>query len=263
LSDCGWFLTKRNLRTRAINKYNINNTIFNNNNNNNNNNMDRDKVFNLNVNNTCRYHVSISAKALDINTCVLLASDEGAGAISTFCGVTRNTFNERKVSKLEYECYEPMAIKKLKELCETAFEKWRTTKKMNSIKNEIDDDDIVNEPNRRNRASIEEEAETTGKRDEKPNSNDGGDEQDSSLLKIVIQHRIGTVLVGEPSVIIAISSAHREASLDAVKWAIDELKRTVPIWKKEYFENGEVWKENSEQRLVPNNRNRGYQECEN
>ena len=80
---------------------------------------------------------------------------------------------------------------------------------------------------------------------------------DYGLLKIVIKHRTGTVLVGEPSVIIAVSSAHREASLDAVKWLIDELKATVPIWKKEFFEDGEVWKENSEQRLKPS-KNRGY-----
>jgi molybdopterin synthase catalytic subunit len=45
--------------------------------------------------------------------------------------------------------------------------------------------------------------------------------------------------------------------LDAVKWLIDELKATVPIWKKEFFEDGEVWKENSEQRLKPS-KNRGY-----
>ena len=80
---------------------------------------------------------------------------------------------------------------------------------------------------------------------------------DDGLLKIVIKHRTGTVLVGEPSVIIAVSSAHREASLDAVKWLIDELKATVPIWKKEFFEDGEVCKENSEQRLKPS-KDRGY-----
>ena len=76
------------------------------------------------------------------------------------------------------------------------------------------------------------------------------------LLKIAIKHRTGTVFVGEPSVIITVSSAHREASLDAVKWLIDELKATVSIWKKEFFEDGEVWKENSDQRLKPSQR--GY-----
>jgi molybdopterin synthase catalytic subunit len=47
-------------------------------------------------------------------------------------------------------------------------------------------------------------------------------------------------------VIIAISSEHREDSLLAVHWAIDELKATVPIWKKEYYEDGSVWKGNAE-----------------
>jgi len=82
----------------------------------------------------------------------------------------------------------------------------------------------------------------------------------NDLLKIAIKHRTGTVRVGEPSVIIAVSSAHREASLNAVKWLIDELKATIPIWKKEFFEDGEVWKENSEQRLKPSKlgQDRGY-----
>eukprot|EP00884_Botryococcus_braunii_P005994 jgi/Botrbrau1/15396/Bobra.43_2s0024.1 len=70
--------------------------------------------------------------------------------------------------------------------------------------------------------------------------------KDWDLRKIALAHRIGEVLVGEPSVIIAVSSAHRKDALEACHWAIDELKATVPIWKKEFFEGGEVWKENQE-----------------
>ena len=132
------------------------------------------------------------------------------------------------------------------------------------------------------------------------------------IKKIAIGHRTGTVLVGEPSVVIAVSSAHRREALEvcpcqpvgrwgavsmpvktgpwrrwgggegealaaarapvgarkfwplivalaaegvsgcgtqAVHWAIDELKATVPIWKKEFFTDGSVWKENAESRL--------------
>jgi molybdopterin synthase catalytic subunit len=65
---------------------------------------------------------------------------------------------------------------------------------------------------------------------------------------IHIAHRTGIVAVGESSVIIAVSSAHRVASLEATRWCIDELKATVPIWKKEFFQGGEVWKENETQR---------------
>ena len=80
---------------------------------------------------------------------------------------------------------------------------------------------------------------------------------DDRLLKVVIKHRTGTVLVGEPSVIIAVSSAHREASLDAVKWLIDELKATVPIWKKEFLRMAKCGKKIAKQRLKPS-KNRGY-----
>jgi molybdopterin synthase catalytic subunit len=64
------------------------------------------------------------------------------------------------------------------------------------------------------------------------------------VIKIAMVHRIGHVGVGEASVIIAISSSHRKASLEAVSWAIDELKLTVPIWKLEVYEDGSQWKEN-------------------
>ncbi|EFN54497.1 hypothetical protein CHLNCDRAFT_17589, partial [Chlorella variabilis] len=68
------------------------------------------------------------------------------------------------------------------------------------------------------------------------------------LCRMAVAHRTGTVLVGEASVIIAVSSAHRREALEACHWAIDELKATIPIWKKEVFEDGEVWKENEEWR---------------
>ena len=59
--------------------------------------------------------------------------------------------------------------------------------------------------------------------------------------KIAIHHAIGALGIGEVPVIIAVSSAHREAAFKACQYAIDTLKETVPIWKKEYFRDGEVW----------------------
>lgn len=61
------------------------------------------------------------------------------------------------------------------------------------------------------------------------------------LKKMVIHHRTGLVQVGESAVVIACSSAHRKAAFDACEYAIDRLKETVPIWKKEFFDDGEVW----------------------
>jgi len=61
------------------------------------------------------------------------------------------------------------------------------------------------------------------------------------LLAVAIHHRIGRVEIGEPSVAIAVSSPHRAAALAACKHAIDTLKQSVPLWKKEVYEGGEEW----------------------
>jgi MoaE-MoaD fusion protein len=61
------------------------------------------------------------------------------------------------------------------------------------------------------------------------------------LCGIAIHHRIGRVELGEPSVVIAVSAPHREAALAACREAIDRLKETVPLWKKEVYEGGEEW----------------------
>jgi molybdopterin synthase catalytic subunit len=61
------------------------------------------------------------------------------------------------------------------------------------------------------------------------------------LIKVCIQHRVGTLEVGEIPVVITVSAAHRAAAFAACQYCIDSLKATVPIWKKEVFEDGEVW----------------------
>jgi molybdopterin synthase catalytic subunit len=58
---------------------------------------------------------------------------------------------------------------------------------------------------------------------------------------VAMVHRLGRIEIGETSVLIVVASAHRAAGFDACRWLIDTLKRTVPIWKKEYFEDGAVW----------------------
>ena len=54
-------------------------------------------------------------------------------------------------------------------------------------------------------------------------------------------HRLGRLGIGETSVLIVVASAHRGAAFEACRWMIDTLKKTVPIWKKEYFADGAVW----------------------
>jgi molybdopterin synthase catalytic subunit len=61
---------------------------------------------------------------------------------------------------------------------------------------------------------------------------------------IAITHRVGRLEIGEARVAIAVSSAHRAEALAACHYTIDRLKQTVPVWKKEYWEGGEVWIEN-------------------
>jgi len=62
-----------------------------------------------------------------------------------------------------------------------------------------------------------------------------------SIGRMAIVHRLGPVQITEASVIIAVSSAHRDAAFAACRFAIEEIKKTVPIWKKEVYEGGEVW----------------------
>lgn len=64
-----------------------------------------------------------------------------------------------------------------------------------------------------------------------------------AMHRVAMVHRLGRLEIGETSVLIAVSSAHRAAAFDACRCAIDALKRGVPIWKKEYFAGGAVWAE--------------------
>lgn len=115
------------------------------------------------------------------------------GAVSLFVGTTRNTFENRPVTRLIYESYYDMALKCMRQICEEIKNKWHDVK------------------------------------------------------NVIIHHRLGEVPVGESSIIIAVSSPHRQDALEAVHFAIDRIKAFVPIFKKEEYGNGEAqWKENEE-----------------
>ena len=137
--------------------------------------------------------VSVSISPLPLATAELCASVvcAEAGAVSTFVGTTRDTFKGKRVLRLSYEAYVPMALRKLRQLAEAM-------------------------------------------------------RAERSVSRVCIAHRTGDVAVAEASVVIAASSPHRREAIDAVGWAIDELKRTVPIWKREWYDDGSCWKENAD-----------------
>ena len=68
------------------------------------------------------------------------------------------------------------------------------------------------------------------------------------IASIGIVHRLGKLEIGETSIVISVSAAHRRAAFEACEWLIKELKRTVPIWKKEFYVGGEVWVEGEKEK---------------
>lgn len=122
-------------------------------------------------------YVALVEEPIAIAASIDMVRSPQAGAVSTFLGTTRDTFEGKQVTSLSYESYSEMAIESLKETCLKIRQEWMVT-------------------------------------------------------KIALIHKLGDCPIGEVSVLIAISSAHRTESLEAVHYAIDELKRTVPIWKK-------------------------------
>ncbi|KAM9996811.1 hypothetical protein ACTFIZ_001741 [Dictyostelium cf. discoideum] len=149
-----------------------------------------------------RIFIEISENKIDLNYWYKIVSDDSSGATSSFLGTTRNEFKGKSVERLEYETYEPMAIKEIEKICKTILD---------------------------------------------------GFEND--IKKIGVVHRIGNVPVGESSILIVISSGHRKSSLEAVHYAIDTIKSTVPIWKKEFYTDGSEnqWKGNCESCHFNNN----------
>uniref|UniRef100_A0A7S2WIL5 Molybdopterin synthase catalytic subunit n=1 Tax=Mucochytrium quahogii TaxID=96639 RepID=A0A7S2WIL5_9STRA len=139
-------------------------------------------------------HVKVKQGELDIGELVDMVKSPFAGAIATFSGTTRNNFEDKTVTHLEYEGYVPMAEKQLKLICDEIRAKWQ------------------------------------------------------DIISIAIEHKLGSCPILDTSVIIAISSAHRAAALEATAFAIDSLKATVPIWKKELYAGScpPKWKENTE-----------------
>jgi MoaE-MoaD fusion protein len=108
------------------------------------------------------------------------------GAIVIFDGIVRDHSRNRETQYLEYESYEEMALKQMRDLAAEAKQKF-------------------------------------------------------AIRNVALVHRLGRLEIGESSVLIVVYAAHRAAAFDGCRWIIDTLKKTVPIWKKEYFVDGAVW----------------------
>ena len=130
--------------------------------------------------------IKITDNILSITDCFALASDPACGGIASFVGTVRNHTKNKSVTRLEYECYESMAVKEMRKIADKALSLF-------SVKN------------------------------------------------IVVHHRTGTLFPGDAAVIIVVSDGHRNAVFDACSYIIENIKQTVPIWKKEIFESGEEW----------------------
>jgi molybdopterin synthase catalytic subunit len=110
----------------------------------------------------------------------------GAGAVTTFIGAVRDRNQGRRVDRLEYEAYEPLALRAFARIGEEAATEWP---------------DVV----------------------------------------LGLHHRVGTLAIGDASIIIAAASPHRGEAFGACRYAIERVKQIAPIWKREYFENGDCW----------------------
>ena len=122
---------------------------------------------------------------IDVGRLITEASRPDCGAVSLFIGNSRDHNQGRKVTRLEYEAYEPMALAALERLERDAREQFK-------------------------------------------------------IATCRIVHRLGDVPLAEASVAVVVAAAHREPAFDACQWAMNELKRTVTIWKKEFYATGDA-----------------------
>jgi molybdopterin synthase catalytic subunit len=135
--------------------------------------------------------LSIGFPGLALEPLIAAVSDRGAssgsdGAVVTFLGLVRDHNAGRRVRHLEYEAYEPLALR--------AFE----------------------------RISAEVSARWPG-------------------VRLALHHRIGRIEIGQASVAIAAASSHRADAFSACRYTIERVKQIAPIWKREFFDGGDVW----------------------
>jgi MoaE-MoaD fusion protein len=129
---------------------------------------------------------AVRDEPLSLDEVVRAVLGEEQGGIATFTGVVRRQSRGKRVVRLEYEAYRPMAERKLREIGEQLM-------------------------------------------------------REHPGVRLAIVHRVGVLAVGEAAVVIAAAAPHRAAAFDVCRAAIDRLKDSAPIWKKEVTEDGESW----------------------
>ena len=129
--------------------------------------------------------IEIRAELLDATAAIAFVTDGAAGGIAVFLGTTRSERSPdgRDLVALDYEAYEEMALKQMRDLAAAARSRWPVT-------------------------------------------------------KLALLHRTGRVAISQPSVVIAVSTPHRADAFEACRFLIDELKKSVAIWKKEIWSAG-------------------------
>ncbi|MBB6450094.1 molybdopterin synthase catalytic subunit [Geomicrobium halophilum] len=128
----------------------------------------------------------LSREPLHVQEVIDKVVHRNCGAITTFVGTVREMTAGKKTLQLEYQAYEPMAVKTLAKIGEEVQTKWPDT-------------------------------------------------------TIAITHRLGTLGISDIAVIIAVSSPHRKAAYEANEYTMERIKEMVPIWKKEFWEDGTQW----------------------
>lgn len=144
----------------------------------------------------------LSAEPLDPESARRRVSHPSCGGAVVFTGTTRERNRERDVEHLDYEAFAEMAGAEMGRIYARCLERFGPA---------------------------------SGAEDEH------GNRGDELALRMLTLHRTGRVDVGEPSVVVAVASPHRDAAFRACRFLIDELKASVPLWKKESYGDGEHW----------------------
>jgi len=159
----------------------------------------------------------ISAEPLDPASVQRRVTHASCGAVVLFTGVTRETNRGKDVTRLDYEAFAAMAGAEMGRIFEETRERFGpgSAASGDGANGGVGGVDAALEP-----AALEPGA---------------------LALRMLCQHRTGTVGVGEPSVVIGVASPHRDAAFRAARHLIDELKARVPLWKKEVYGAGHHW----------------------
>ena len=194
----------------------------------------------------------ITEEPLSLERVVAEVADERAGGIATFTGTVRRQSRGREVTHLEYEAYVEMAedvMAKLAADLESRYDLCAVAIHHRVGRVEIGEASVVIaiftgtvRRESRGRAVLYLEYEAYAEMAEDVMAQIAARLRERhEVSAISIHHRVGRVEIGEPSVVIAVSAPHRGDALAACKDAIDTLKETVPLWKKEVYEGGEEW----------------------